>query len=156
MGVEVQQVALAITRIRGSAKLTQDVVAKKAGIDQSRVSRIEKGEVVSADEVGRVLDALAALGAPEAAEYKDYAARDWQHIEPPSFWNTEKACLELAEETLEKIETFFDTDPPWPLRRQLERHRESLFRASTFLTRQSHSIGFIGDMGVGKSTAICF
>jgi transcriptional regulator with XRE-family HTH domain len=152
-----QQTAAAVARIRGDAQLTQAVVAQKAGLDQSRVSRIEKGEVASPDDVERVLDALAALGAQNATDYKAYTAREWQYIEPPSFWNTERACLELAEETLGKIEAFCDSaDPPWPLRRQLERRRESLLRASTFLTRQNHCIGFVGDMGVGKSTAICF
>ena len=153
----VQQIAAALARIRGDADLTQAVVAEKAGLDQSRISRIEKGEVSSPGDVDRFLDALVELGAPNSAEYKAYAAREWQHIEPPSFWNSERACLELAEETLGQIETFIHSaDPPWPLRRQLERHRKSLLRASTFLTRQNHSIGFIGDMGVGKSTAICF
>jgi transcriptional regulator with XRE-family HTH domain len=151
-----EQTAAAIARIRADLGLTQMVVAQKAGLDQSRVSRIEKGEVASPGDVERVLDALAELGAPDAAEYKAYAAREWQHVEPPSFWNAARPCLEVAEETLGKIETFFETDPPWPLRRQLERHRDSLLRASTFLTRQNHSIAFIGDMGVGKSTAICF
>jgi transcriptional regulator with XRE-family HTH domain len=151
-----EETASAIARIRGQAHLTQSVVAEKAGLDQSRVSRIEKGEVASPSDVERVLDALADLGAASAAEYKGYATRDWQYVEPPSFWNSERACLELAEETLGQIEGFFKTDPPWPLRRQLERHRDSLLRASTFLTRQNHSIAFVGDMGVGKSTAICF
>jgi transcriptional regulator with XRE-family HTH domain len=155
--VSVQQTAAAVARIRTEAQLTQSVVAEKAGLDQSRVSRIEKGEVASPDDVERVLDALTALGTPNAAEYKTYAARDWQHIEPPSFWNPERACLELADETLGQIAAFLNTaDPPWPLRRQLDRHRESLLRASTFLTRLDHSIGFIGDQGVGKSSAICF
>jgi transcriptional regulator with XRE-family HTH domain len=152
-----QQTAAAVFRLRSDARLTQAAVAEKAGIDQSRVSRIEKGEVASPGDVERVLDALVSLGAPNAAEYKSYAAREWRQIEPPSFWNSERACLELAEETLGQIETFLDSaDPPWPLRRQLERHRDSLLRASTFLTRQNHSISFIGDLGVGKSTAICF
>ena len=52
---------------------------------------------------------------------------------------------------------FFNTaDPPWPLRRQLERNKDLLLRSSTFLTRQNHNIAFIGAQGVGKSTAICF
>src|SRR5947209_15402107 len=112
-----EQTAAAIARFRADLGLTQMVVAQKAGLDQSRVSRIEKGEVASPGDVERVLDALAELGAPDAAEYKAYAARDWQYVEPPSFWNAERACLEVAEEPLGKIETFFETDPPWPLRR---------------------------------------
>src|SRR5262245_37063464 len=100
LGATVRQTAAAIARIRADAHMTQSAVAEKAGLDQSRVSRIEKGEVASISDVERVLEALAALGAPNAAEYKAYAALDWQHIEPPSFWNSERACLELADETL--------------------------------------------------------
>lgn len=157
IGASAQQTAAAIARIRTEAQLTQAAVAEKASLDQSRVSRIEKGQVDSPADVERVLDALAALGARNAAEYKGYANRDWQHLEPPSFWNPERACLELADETLGQIAEFLGTaDPPWPLRRQFERHRESLLRASSFLTRLDHSIGFVGDLGVGKSSAICF
>lgn len=147
----------AIMRLRSALGATQSAVAQKAGIDQTRVSRIEKGEVVSPSEIERVLDALAELGAADAASYKEFALRDWQHIEPPSFWNPQRACLELAEETLDKIAGFLaDEDRPWPLRRQVERHRDTLLKASTFLSRLNHSLAFIGDMGVGKSTAISF
>ncbi|WP_460028958.1 hypothetical protein, partial [Methyloparacoccus murrellii] len=42
------------------------------------------------------------------------------------------------------------------LRRQIEKHRDALIRAANFLTRTAHNIAFIGDIGVGKSTAISF
>jgi Helix-turn-helix len=51
-----QQTAAAVARIRTNAELTQSTVAEKAGLDQSRVSRIEKGEVASpGDVVAQVL-----------------------------------------------------------------------------------------------------
>jgi hypothetical protein len=102
------------------------------------------------------LDALAALGAQQAGEYKAYAAREWLHIDRPSFWNPEGACLEIAEETLGKIATFLDGERPWPLRRQIEKHRDWMLRATTFLNRLDHNLAFVGDLGVGKSTAISF
>jgi transcriptional regulator with XRE-family HTH domain len=154
---QMQKVGSAIARLRTEAGLTQAFVAEKSGIDQSRVSRIEKGDVVANVEVDRVLDALASLGMPAATEFKEYACREWQHIEPPSFWNPERACLEITEETLGEIATFLsDEERPWPLRRQIERQRDSLIRAATFLTRLNHNVAFVGDMGVGKSTAISF
>ncbi|MGD9656551.1 MAG: helix-turn-helix domain-containing protein, partial [Methylocystis sp.] len=147
----------AIARLRTEAGVTQAVLAEKSGLDQSRVSRIEKGEVVASTDVDRVLDALHALGAPKANEFKEYIGRDWQHIEPPSFWNPECACLEITEETLGEIAAFLENeDRPWPLRRQIERQRDSLLRAAGFLGRLNHTIAFIGDIGVGKSTAISF
>ena len=104
-----------------------------------------------------MLEALDALGTPKAKEFREYIGRDWQHIEPPSFWNPESACLEITEETLDEIATFLaNEEHPWPLRRQIERQRESLLRAASFLGRLNHNFAFIGDMGVGKSTAISF
>lgn len=149
--------SFAMARLRAEIRATQAAVAEQAGLDQSRVSRIEKGEVVGASEVERVLDALTALGSADAASYKEFSAREWLHVEPPAFWNPERACLEIAEEILDEIGTFLlDEDRPWPLRRQVERHREALLSASSFLSRLNHNIAFIGDMGVGKSTAISF
>lgn len=144
-------------RFRSEADVTQAVLAEKAGVDQSRISRIEKGETPSQAEADKLLDALSQLGSKRAADFKAYTAKQWLHVEPPSFWNPELACLEIAEETLGQIAEFLEGDErPWPLRRQIERHREALQRASTFLTRLDHNLAFIGDMGVGKSTAISF
>ncbi|MGR6320050.1 helix-turn-helix domain-containing protein [Micromonospora soli] len=152
-----RKVGAGVARLRAEAGVTQSVLAEKAGFDQSKISRIEKGDVVASADLDRVLDALEVLGAPKAREFKDYIGRDWRYVEPPAFWNPERACLEIAEETLGEIEAFLEVpDRPWPLRRQMERHRESLERAATFLSRTDHNIAFIGEMGVGKSTAISF
>ena len=151
------QTAAAVARFRAESGKTQAAIAEKAGLDQSRVSRIEKGEVAAPSEVDRVLDALAALGVEKASDYKAFLAREWLHIDPPSFWNPELACLEIAEETLGQVAAFLeDLEHPWPVRRQIEKHRDSMLRASTFLSRLNHNIAFVGDQGVGKSTVISF
>jgi transcriptional regulator with XRE-family HTH domain len=151
------QISAAISRLRAEVGVTQAAVAEEAGLDQSRVSRIEKGEVAAPAEIERVLDALTTLGMSKASDYKTFAAREWLYVEPPSFWNPQLACLEIAEETLGQVAEFLaDDERPWPLRRQVEKHRDALLRAATFLSRLTHNIAFIGDMGVGKSTAISF
>lgn len=153
----IQKAGAAVARLRAEAGVTQSTLAEKSGLDQSRISRIEKGEVFSSADIDRVLDTLEALGVEKASSFKKYAALEWKQIEPPSFWNPERACLEITEETLEEIVMFLNDDErPWPLRRQIEKHRDSLSRAASFLVRLNHNIAFIGDMGVGKSTAISF
>lgn len=154
---QTQKIGAVITRLRAEANVTQAVLAEKSGLDQSRVSRIEKGDVVANADIDSVLEALDTLGIAKAKAFMEYISRDWQHIEPPSFWNPQRACIEITEETLDEIETFLKNDDhPWPLRRQIERQSESLERAASFLGRVNHNIAFIGDMGVGKSTAISF
>ena len=155
--VVANRIPATIGRLRSELGATQAAVANAAGLDQSRVSRIEKGEVCTSVEVDRVLDALASLGSTGANGLKEYMARDWLHVQPPSFWNPQRASIEIAEETLGKVEQFLaDDERPWPLRRQIERHKEMLLRGTTYLNRMSHNIAFIGDIGVGKSTALSF
>jgi transcriptional regulator with XRE-family HTH domain len=152
-----QKAGAAVARLRAEAGVTQSTLAEKSALDQSRISRIEKGEVVSSADIDRVLDALEELGVEKANSFKKYAVREWKQIEPPSFWNPERECLEITEDTLEEIANFLENeDRPWPLCRQIEKHREALFRAANFLVRMNHNIAFIGDMGVGKSTGISF
>lgn len=155
--LDTAKTAQAVARLRAELGVTQSDVAKKAAVDQSRLSRMEKGETASPEEVGRVLDALSGLGSKDAEGFKQFMMREWQFIEPPSYWNPERASLETAEETLEKIEAFLgDEEQPSPLRRQLERRKRDMLRAASFLSRLKHSVAFIGDIGVGKSTAISF
>ena len=71
------------SRLRAEIGATQAAVAERAGLDQSRVSRIEKGDVADISDINRVLDALAALGAKSAPDYKNYAAREWLRIPSP-------------------------------------------------------------------------
>lgn len=154
---EFQEAASAISRLRMEIGATQGAVAKEADVDQSRVSRIEKGEVTVSAEIDRVLDALTKLGSGQAKQFQAFLKREWKHVEPPSFWNPQRGYLEQAEETLEAIENFLATDDQhWPLKRQIERRRDDLFKATGYLSRLSHNIAFIGDIGVGKSTALSF
>ena len=51
-----------IAFFRSQAGITQSHLATKAGVDQSRISRLEKGEAATTTEVSRVISALAALG----------------------------------------------------------------------------------------------
>lgn len=146
-----------LARLRSELGATQAALATEASLDQSRVSRIEKGEVTSQAEVDKVLDALAALGSPHARAYKEYCAREWEHVAPPSFFNPQRACLEIADEALGNIEEFLSDDSrPWPLRRQIERHRETLIKGAGYLQKMTHNIAFIGPIGVGKSTGLSF
>ena len=154
-----RRLSAVISRLRKELgdKVTQGMVAKQAGLDQSRVSRIEKGDVSNASDIEKILNALEKLGSESASAYRDFAASEWTHIEPPSFWNPQRAVLEITEETLAKMEEFLsDEQRPWPLRRAIEGHKATLLRGAAFLNKLTHNLAFIGKIGVGKSTALAF
>ena len=101
-----QDVAL----FRAEISATQSQLASKSGVDQSRVSRIEKGEAGTPSELGKILDALVALGSRGAADYGAYLAKDWQYVERPDFSNPQRNILELAEEGLRQIADFLEKE----------------------------------------------
>jgi transcriptional regulator with XRE-family HTH domain len=146
-----------IASFRSQAGVTQSQLAVKAGVDQSRISRLEKGEAATTTEVSRVLSALGTLGSKEAIAYREYLTKDWEHIERPDFTNPQRGILEFAEESLKQIAQFLtEEERPWPLKRQLERQRAAIESSAIYLRTTAHQIAFIGEIGVGKSTAISF
>jgi len=146
-----------IARLRNALGATQSQVATSAKLDQSRVSRIEKGESSNPQEITKVIAALSELGSAEAQAYAVYLAGEWRHVERPDFANPQRAVLEFAEEALNQVEAFIqEEERPWPLKRQLERQRAAIGASAAYLAKMSHQIAFIGEVGVGKSTAISF
>ncbi len=153
-----QPIGAIILGLRTEAKVTQTQLAQTAQMDQSRVSRIEKGEITPAKEdLVRLLEALGELGSSRAKPFSEYLGRTWEQIEPPAFDNPQLSILELAEDTLVKVGTFLaDETRSWPLRRQLQDRQKSIRQTAGYLGGTSHQIAFIGEVGVGKSTAISF
>lgn len=150
-------VGQAISLFRSEVGATQSQLAVKAGIDQSRVSRIEKGEPGTPAELNKLVEALSALGSKDAADYATFLGKSWEHVERPDFTNPQRNILELAEEQLRQIASFLDEkERPWPLKRQLERQRAAIEASAVYLGKTVHQIAFIGEVGVGKSTAISF
>jgi transcriptional regulator with XRE-family HTH domain len=146
-----------VARFRAEISATQIQLASKSGVDQSRVSRIEKGEPGTPSELGKILDALASLGSKGAAAYGAYLAKEWRYVERPDFSNPQRNILEVAEECLHQIASFLKQEErPWPLKRQLERQRAAIEASAAYLGKNTHQIAFIGEVGVGKSTAISF
>jgi len=146
-----------IAQFRAEIGATQSHLAAKSGVDQSRVSRIEKGETGTPSELEKILDALTALGSKGALDYGAYLTKEWHYVERPDFSNPQRNILELAEEGLRQIADFLaEEERSWPLRRQLERQRGAIEASAVYLGKNNHQIAFIGEVGVGKSTAISF
>lgn len=143
-----------LARLRETAQQKQSQVAEALGVDTSRISRIETGQLVPDEsEVVRIAEAI---GTPEALEYAEFAKDSWKQIEKPSFWHPSRKELGGAECLLVKLDEFVRRLLTTPAAKaQANLHRESLASAVSFLSDTNHSISFVGETSVGKSTAIC-
>ena len=144
-----------LARFRLGKKLSQSDMAKRLKVDQSRISRIEKGDVTpSESEIKRF---LRGAKSEDSLAYLKYLETSWLHIERPSFSNPQLEVLSTVEAYLSKLGEFRQShDLPSPLMAEMDMHKASLCRAATYLNQLSHDIAFVGDIAVGKTTALCF
>ena len=140
--------------IRGEAGLTQSSVALKVRVDQSRISRIEKGEVFPSFPDVQIY--LEALDTDTARKYLRYLEKEWKMLPPPALETPELENIWVAEQKLEALEAFVqEKELPGPVQAEVDMHRQSLRDAANFLSCLDHQVAFIGDIGVGKTTALC-
>ena len=144
-----------LARFRLEERLSQAAIAERLKVDQSRVSRIEKGDVTpSESEIERFLKGVKS---ENSLAYLKYLGSSWRHIERPSFSNPQLEVLSAVEAYLSKVEDFrHSRDLPSPLVAEMDMHKASLCRAAAYLNQLSHDIAFVGDIAVGKTTALCF
>ncbi len=80
----------------------------------------------------------------------------WEILEQPSSSHPQREALYKAELTLQKLMSFCSKkNLPTPLYGEAKMHEESLLQAARYLSSLDHSIAYVGDIGVGKTTAVC-
>jgi hypothetical protein len=82
----------------------------------------------------------------------------WQYLPEPSFEHPDRALIWEAEQALQSINTLAE-NPDIRIRnaflKRLDEFRAGLERAALLVLGTEHSIAFIGDIGIGKTTALC-
>ncbi len=143
-----------LASLRKAASMSQSDVSRKLRFDTSKVSRIEKGEVsLAATDIQAFVEAIATKS---AHEYLDYLRQPFHILTRPAFNHPNVETLATADENLQRLKSF-STDPevPGPLVRQADMYRETLQRSAEYLSDLNHSIAYIGEIGVGKTTVVC-
>ena len=120
-----------LASLREKAGLTQNELAKHLTVSPARISRTETGDVsLTAEELGRYLDTLTALGVQEAADFKEFISQEWLRSERPSFDHPDRALLWELETTLHQA---MKDDPELKniFLRQLELYEDKLTELGT-------------------------
>lgn len=139
---------------RDEAKVNQADLAAKLGVSASVLSRMEASEAADAKMAKRYLEALdSSLGKQIIAFFE----RRWRHLDRPDFRHPDREAIWAADQSLHKLEAFEssgDFDPI--LQNPLTSLRKRLLADVDFVRHTEHGIAFIGEIGVGKTTALSF
>jgi transcriptional regulator with XRE-family HTH domain len=144
-----------LRQLRSDARREQSDIAEALALHPSRISRLESGAVrADPDDIEKYLSALAT----EAAErYRDILAERWAEIPRPDPWHPDARALVASMRLLRKVDEIIgDPKLPQSLAGQARFLRGRLLHSASYLSILAHSFGFIGKIGDGKTTAICF
>ena len=143
-----------LSDLRNAVGLKQSDIAQELSLNASRISRIETGDTPpTLEEIDRY---LSAIGTKDAEAYRKFLKHPWKQLNRPSFRHPQRDALQKADSYLEKLNNFISQpDVPGSLIAQAQMYRDSLLREADYLTPLTHSIAYIGDIGVGKTTVVC-
>jgi hypothetical protein len=120
----------------------------------SVVSKLERG--AQADP-GLAAKYLRAVGTDLAKEVAEFYERQWVKKSPPSFLHPNREELWAAERALQDLDVFEQSPQNRPiLRTPIAILRDDLNAAYEYLERREHTVAWLGDIGVGKTTALAF
>jgi transcriptional regulator with XRE-family HTH domain len=142
-----------LAMLREEAGVTQAKLAASLTVSATRVSRMESGDVDMSPEELRAY--LRSLGTKAAAEFARYLELQWRHVYAPTFGHPDLDSIRKAEDILEQIAGIRTDGLKSAFVNQLNLLEERVRRCAEYLATTSHSIAFIGSIGVGKTSAIC-
>ncbi len=90
------------------------------------------------------------------ADQASFNGKTWKHLHQPEPIHPNVKTLWHAEESLEKLALLKATEGLHPVfLGHIVAYENELSRCAYFLRAREHKVAFIGNIGVGKSTAIC-
>jgi transcriptional regulator with XRE-family HTH domain len=150
MSLEIGEI---IAAERDAAGLTQKQLADRlGGVHQTSISRIEKGQA-SPDLMFEHV--LKAIGTPTALQWTNIIRFDWKHLPHPSYRHPNLADLIKIEEALGELSNFDEFNPNKTDAGRKDLLVRRLTDAADFIFQLDHRINYVGEIGVGKTTAIC-
>ena len=135
--------------LRENTELSQREFSDLIGFDQSRVSRLESGSMVSTEE--DVEKWLGASVPEDAARVRTWLRTPWQVVSdvPPTWNHPDLRALAVAAEAIKRL----NDHVPESLRPSADRYREDLLVAFGALRNLTYRATLVGGTAVGKSTA---
>ena len=143
-----------LARLREEAGFNQIGLAKTMGWSAPLLSRVESGErAVSDDELREI---LTAIGSGDARRFMETSGREWSSLPKPPLGHPSEDILWEADGALRDVQALSDNpDIKNSFVNQLDNMEEDIRKYAGAVLRSDYSVAFVGDIGVGKTTAIC-
>lgn len=150
-----EQIPTSLLKIaREEAGLSQSQLAATLQVNASVVSRLESTENADSKMAERYLSAVNTDKATQIVQYYD---QHWRFTERPPFTHPERNVLWAAEQALRSLDNFENDQQFDPiLQDPLSKLRNRIATETDFVRHMEHGIAFVGDIGVGKTTALSF
>lgn len=143
-----------LARLREDAGFKQNELAKKIDMSPAVLSRIESGErPTTNEELTSILDAI---GTERTRMFRETVGRVWQQLPRPYLGHPDEELLWNAEKTLHEVnELSKNDDIRQAFANRLAGYKNGIVKAAERVQTTEYAIAFVGDIGVGKTTAIC-
>lgn len=139
---------------REEAGLSQTDIAQNLKVSPSVVSRLEGTDYADQQMARRY---LLAVGTGLAGEIVEFYEQSWKFTERPPFLHPEREALKAVDDALQMLDRFENSDQFDPiLQDPLAKLRNRILLETDFVRHMEHGLAFIGDIGVGKTTALSF
>lgn len=139
-----------LKHVRDAAGLSQAVLARAMNTVPSVLSKLEKAEEADPELAERYLGAIAS---DLSRQVQEFYARGWFQVTPPSFLHPDREGLWTIDQALRDLDGF-EAEADAILRGPIDLLRSELRTAETYLRRRDHVVAWVGDIGVGKTTAL--
>lgn len=143
-----------LAHLRDKAGFSQKELAQKVTWSPAVLSRVESGErPVSQEELASILEAI---GTEDALDFSETVGRIWHYIEKPILGHPAEPLLWRTEQVLQEIEKLRQ-DPAirHTFANRLGEYEKELVDIASNVGRNEHTIAFVGNIGIGKTTALC-
>ncbi len=143
---------------REQKRMSQREVGQRLGLSQVAISRMESSPELPAEEVYRYLEEV---DSPYAKKICAYLESEWDTVAfaaTPPLDHPNLNSLMMANDGLHRIKKLIENEniPEADfIRDEIDLYGNSLRNAVKYLLSLDHTVGFIGSIGVGKTTAIC-
>ena len=143
-----------LARLRNKAGIKQNELAEKLPFRAAVLSRVESGErAASTEELNSVLEAI---GTEEAMQLREKIDRDWLYLPRLPLSHPEESTLWEAERAFQSVMALSgDHKIPYPFARRLDESLAEIQAGSEMVLAEEYSIAFVGNIGAGKTTALC-